>query len=82
METQGDKIIHNVKTRWISMLNLAERVLVEYITLLVKMAMDNFTNHQAKFNCEHLCDLQILLELSCILPLLEFVNVLIKFAQM
>jgi hypothetical protein len=46
------------------------------------MAMDNFTNHQAKFNCERLCDLQILLELSCILPLLEFVNVFIKFAQM
>jgi hypothetical protein len=44
------------------------------------MAMDSFTNHQTKFNYEHLCDLQILLELSCIFPLLEFVHVYIKFA--
>ncbi len=46
------------------------------------MAMDSFTNHQAKLNYEHLCDLQILLVLACILPLLESIHALVKFAQM
>jgi hypothetical protein len=81
MERKGNKIVCNVKTRWISMLSFAKKLLAEYKTLLVKMAMDSFTNHQTKFNYEHLCDLQILLELSCIFPLLEFVHVFIKFAQ-
>jgi hypothetical protein len=81
MEMKGNKIVCNMKTRWILMLSPAKKVLVEYKTLLVKMAMDSFTNHQTKFNYEHLCALQILLDLSCIFPLLEFVHVLIKFAQ-
>jgi hypothetical protein len=46
------------------------------------MAMDSLTNHQTKLNYEHLCDLQMLLVLACILPLLESVHVLVKFAQM
>jgi hypothetical protein len=46
------------------------------------MVVDSFTNHQAKLNYEHLCDLQILLVLACILPLLESIHVLVKFAQM
>jgi hypothetical protein len=44
------------------------------------MAMDNNTNQQAKFNFKHLYDLWIVLRLACILPLLEYVHVLIKFA--
>jgi hypothetical protein len=32
-------------------------------------------------NYEHLCGIHILLGFACILPLLEFVHVLIKFAQ-
>jgi hypothetical protein len=46
------------------------------------MAMDSLTNHQAKLNYEHLCELQILLVLACILPLLKSIHVLVKFAQM
>jgi hypothetical protein len=44
METKGNKVLHNIKTQWISMLNLAKRMMVEYRTLLVKMAMDYNTN--------------------------------------
>lgn len=44
--------------------------------------MDGLANHQAKLNYEHLCDMQILLVLTCILPLLEYVHALVKFAQM
>jgi len=79
LETKGNKILQNVKTKWISMLNLTKRLMVEYRTLLVKMTLDNPTNQQAKQNYEHLCDLQILLGLACILLLLESMHALIKF---
>jgi hypothetical protein len=44
------------------------------------MILDSFVNQQAKQNYEHLCDLRILLGLACILPLLESMHALIKFA--
>jgi hypothetical protein len=56
--------------------------MVEYNTLLLKMALDNPTNQWAKLNYENLCDLQVLLGFACILPLLEYVHAFIKFAQM
>lgn len=64
-------ILHNVKTRCISMLSVAKRMMIEYKTLLVKMVRDQNTNQQSKFNYEHFCDLQILLGLACIFPLLK-----------
>jgi hypothetical protein len=45
------------------------------------MTLDNPTNQQALLNYEHLCDIHILLGLACILPLLESMHALIKFAQ-
>jgi hypothetical protein len=50
----GNKIFHNVNTRWISMLNLAQKMVAKQKTLLLKMAMDSPVNHQAKFNYEHM----------------------------
>ncbi len=47
----------------------------------MKMALDNPTNNQVMLNYDHLCDLQIMFGLSCILSLLKFVHDLIKFAQ-
>jgi hypothetical protein len=55
--------------------------------------MQKETWQSTKFDCwkwlwiivqtsKHLCDLQIVFELACILPLLKFVHVLIKFAHM
>ncbi len=80
MATKGNKIFLNVKTRWISMLSPAKRIMVEYKTLLVKMTLDNLTNQQAMLNYEHLCGIHIFFRLVCILPLLESVHALIKFA--
>jgi len=80
LETKENKIIWNVKARWISMLSPAKRLMAKYKTLIVKMTLNNLTSQQAKQNYEHLCDLQILLGLAYVLPLLEFVHVLIKFA--
>ncbi len=82
LELKGNKIFRNVKTQWISMLNLAKRLMAEYITFLVKMVLNNPTNQQTKQNYEHLCDFQTLLGLAYILPLLESMHDLIKFAQM
>jgi hypothetical protein len=82
MQIKGNKILRNVKTRWISMLSLAKRMMAKYRTLLVKMALDNPTNQQTKLNYENLFDFQVLFRHVCILPLLEFVHAFIKFAQM
>ncbi len=68
MATKGNKIIQNVKTRWILMLNFTKIIMVEYKTLLVKMALDNITNQQVMLNYEHLCDLHILFRFICIFP--------------
>jgi hypothetical protein len=46
------------------------------------MVLDNHINQQAKQIYEQLCDLQILLGLAYILPLLESMHALIKFAHM
>jgi hypothetical protein len=46
------------------------------------MILDYPKNQQAKLNYENLCDFQVLLGLATILPLLEYVHVLINFAQM
>jgi hypothetical protein len=81
MATKGNKKFRNVKTRWISMLSPAKRIMAKYKTLLVKMALDNPTNQQAMLICEHFCDLHIFLGLVCILHLLKSMHALIKFAQ-
>jgi hypothetical protein len=44
MVTKGNKILRNVKTRWISMLSPTKTIMEKYKTLLVKMALDNLTN--------------------------------------
>jgi hypothetical protein len=82
VQTKGNKILQNVKTRWISMLSLAKGEMEKYKILLVKMALGSLTNQQAKLNYENLCDIQVLLRLAYILPLLEFVHTFIKFVQM
>jgi hypothetical protein len=45
MATKGNKILRNVKTRWILMLNATKKVMVEYKIMRVKMALDNPTNY-------------------------------------
>jgi hypothetical protein len=44
MQTKGNTIIWNVKTKWISMLSFAKRVMEKYMILLVKMALESPTN--------------------------------------
>jgi hypothetical protein len=63
------------------MLNTTKKIVAKYKSLLVKMALDNLINRQIMLNYVHLCDLHIFLGFGCILPLLESVHALIKFAQ-
>jgi len=56
METKGVKILKNVKTCWISMLFLVQCVMVEYITLLMKMTFDVPINDRVKTNFDLLCN--------------------------
>jgi len=50
MEMKGAIFLKNVKSRWISMLSLVWCVMVEYKTLLIKMALDGPTNDKTKAN--------------------------------
>jgi hypothetical protein len=63
------------------MLSATKKIMAKYKSILMKMALYRLINQQTMLNYEHFCDLHILLEFTCILPLLEFVHALIKFAQ-
>ncbi len=70
MEIKKAKILKNVKTQWISMLSLAKHVMEKYKTLSIKMAIDSLSNEKPKANFDFLCDVQVMLEFTAILPFL------------
>ncbi len=75
-----NKILKNIKTQWMSMLSPSKRVLNEYQMLVVKMVEDNVSIVIVKANYELIYDVETLLGLACVLPLLELVQGLFKFA--
>jgi hypothetical protein len=93
VETEGLAILRNVKTRWISLLDPLKRIMGEYKTLIVKMCEDaavkepemtvkqQAARDSARRCFDMLCDVGTLLSLPYLLPLLESVNSLMKFAQ-
>ncbi len=81
LKCKGNKIFENIKTCWISMFSLSKRIFNEYKTLVVKLVEDSVNVDIAKTNYEFLCDPKTLLSLFCIIPLLELVQGLSKFAQ-
>jgi hypothetical protein len=70
-----------VKTRWINMLPPLKWVGKKYKTLITKMVVDNNFVELIKAHLLNLCDTNIILGLPCILPMLEYVNGLMKFVQ-
>ncbi len=64
IKTKGLKILNNVKTHWISMLNPFKWMLQKYHALLSKMALDNPTIQATTSNLEHLVDVETLLNLA------------------
>jgi hypothetical protein len=97
MQSKGLKILKNIQTRWICMLSPTIRIMNKYRVLLVKMSIDSKTpekDNQGKKaktdkkllkltqkNLSHLTDIQILLGLSGLLPLLRCIHSLMQFAQ-
>jgi len=63
------------------MLSLSKRVFMEYKSLLVKMNDDLGMIKATRPTLEFLCDVEVVLGLICIMPMLEVINDLIKSAQ-
>lgn len=53
----------------------------EYKTLMVKINNTNASKPNARTNYEVLCDVKIIVGLACMLPMLEVIQSLGKFAQ-
>jgi hypothetical protein len=81
VEIDGLKILNKVQTRWISLLEPLKRICGEYKTLIVKFAANASQESGARKHLFLLLDVATLLALPCILPMLEAVQSLIKFAQ-
>jgi hypothetical protein len=77
--TNGNKVLRNVKPRWLSLLDPMIRVLDEYKTLVA--TMDECDTLLAKKNLRLLQNFETLLCLASLIPLFDCVNECIKFAQ-
>jgi acetyl/propionyl-CoA carboxylase alpha subunit len=64
-----------------SMLQPLKQVGKEYKTLIAKMTTNSANVESAKANLLNLCDIDMILGLPCILPMLESMNGLMKFVQ-
>ncbi len=62
------------------MLSPIKHVFCEYYPLLMKMALDSPTITLATSNLKLFCGVEILLSLVCLVPMLEIVNILVKFS--
>ncbi len=78
METKGLKILCNGKTWWVSMFTPSKHVVFEYKSLVVKMSENSMKNAPTKTNYKLFCDFDIILGLTCVLPMLEQVQSLSK----
>jgi hypothetical protein len=81
MKPKGNKILENVKTYWTNMISPTKWVMSMYMPLLAKMVEDNSSLLITKVNSGFLCNVNLLIFLYCLLPMLETIHALIKFAQ-
>ncbi len=63
------------------MLALSKRLVFEYKSVVTKMYEDLPTNHVVTNNYELLCDVETIMRLTCVLPMLEVVQNLNKLVQ-
>ncbi len=86
LKTKDNKTFWNIKTRWIKCFFPTSHAMSKYKQLLLKMAQDftlakSIKNVVAKMNLNLILNVQLIMTLLCLLPLLEIVHVLIKFNQ-
>jgi hypothetical protein len=82
MEIKRNKILRNIKTRWISIISLVKRVLSEYCTFHMRITLNAPTIASTKSNLCLLTNVKTLLRLNAIMPLLDAIHSLIKFSQL
>jgi hypothetical protein len=82
METKGNKILCNIKIRWILITSFVKSMLSKYYIFLVKMALDAPIIPFAKSNFVLFIHMKTLLGLHMVMPQLKVVHSLIKFTQM
>jgi hypothetical protein len=63
------------------MLSLAKKILMNYKSLMVQMFEKHVAHDSTKANLELLCDIEVFIGLTCIIPMFECVQSLSKFAQ-
>jgi hypothetical protein len=71
IESKGLKFLKNIKMKWISILASFKQMVKEYKTLMVKMNDDVVSNEVINNNYELLYDVETILGLTCVLPMLE-----------
>jgi len=81
IQIKGLKILKNIKTWWLSMLSPIVRVMNEYRMLLMKMEQDSATTNITKICIDHLTDVQIVVGLACLMPMLRSVYALMQYTQ-
>jgi len=81
METKGFNILWNIKTWWINMVALFKVVLEEFKTHIVKMAQNFALNEFVVVNYELLCDVESIMGLIYVIPMVESVQILSKYVQ-
>jgi hypothetical protein len=75
------KFLCNIKTKWIHMVTPNKVVLEKFKILLVIIAQDVITNEFVIVNYELLCDIETVMGLTCLLPMLETLQGLSKYAH-
>jgi hypothetical protein len=78
---KGNKLFNNLKTMWTYMLSSTKRVLEEHKPLVVRKNDDFHAILITKTIIELLCDVEVVMGFTCIMPMLEVVHEVIKFAQ-
>ncbi len=63
------------------MLAPSKRMFEKYKTLVVKMSDDATSNATTNTNCELLCDVETIMGLMCVLPMLEAMKSLNELVQ-
>jgi hypothetical protein len=78
---EGNKLLKNVKFKWINMLSPMKRVMEQYWPFIAMMHDDVLWNNTTTEHLSSFCDLKLIFGLHAILPLLDYMPTLIKFAQ-
>jgi hypothetical protein len=71
IESKGLKFLKNIKMKWISILASSKQMVKEYKTSVVKMNDDVVSNETINNNYELLYDVETIMGLTCVLPMLE-----------